>query len=118
MPDMTDLSVVPENDTYDAALYDLAHALVRVWTICEAAEVDEDSGISFGGNLPEALSYALGMATVALGLDRDEAGNLIDQGLAREAAAEALVRHRAGSWEAEHIRALTYYPNMIPHGAA
>lgn len=118
MPDMNDLDVVPENDTYDAALHDLAHALVRVWTICETAGVDPDSGISFGGNLPEALSYALGMTAVALGLDRDEAGVLIDDEYAREAVAEGLVRHRPGSWEATHVRALTFAPELIPHEAA
>jgi len=75
MPDITDLSVVPENDTYDAAL---------------------------------------GMAAVALGLDLDDNGNPEDA----DFAAEGLVRQRPGSWEAGHLRALMYYPDMIPHGAA
>ena len=103
------------NNTYDAALHDLAQALVRVWTICEAA-YDDDLGRSCGGNLPEALSYALGLAAVALGLDRDEDGEAITDDTAREVAADALVRHRPASWEADHVRALTFPPDLIPHG--
>jgi hypothetical protein len=117
MPDMSDLSALPIDDTYDAALQDLAHSLVRVWAICEAA-YDEDRGLGVGGNLPEVLSYALGLAAVALGLDRDANGNLIGDDRSREVAAEALVRHRPGSWEADHVRALAFSPDLIPHEAA
>jgi hypothetical protein len=118
MPDMTDLGVVAGNYAYDAALHDLAHSLVRVWIICETAGIGPDSEISFGGNLPEALSCALGMTAVALGLDRDEAGALIDDAYARGAAGDGLVRHRPGSWEATHVRALTFTPELISHEAA
>jgi hypothetical protein len=117
VPDLTDLSVLPTDDTYDAALNDLAHSLVRVWAICEAG-YDEDRGLGTIGNLPEALSYALGLAAAALGLDRDADGTLIDDDRSRELAAEALVRHRPGSWEAEHVRTLTFPPYLIPREAA
>ncbi|MHB1507966.1 MAG: hypothetical protein ACYCST_07185 [Acidimicrobiales bacterium] len=49
------------NDTYAAALHDLAHSLARMWAVC-----DKDRGLELGENLPEALSYALGLAAVAL----------------------------------------------------
>jgi hypothetical protein len=102
------------NDAYDAALHDLAQALVRVWTICEDA-YDDDLGRWCGGNLPEALSYALGLAAVALRLDRDANGEAIADDRSREVAADALVRHRPGSWEADHVRALTFPPDLIAH---
>jgi hypothetical protein len=116
VPDVTDLSVLPADDTYDDALHDFAHTLVRMWTIYEAA-YDEDGGLGVGGNLPEALSYALGLAAVALRLDRDTGDNLIDDDRSREIAPAALVRHRPGSWEAEHVRGLAFAPNLIPHEA-
>jgi hypothetical protein len=117
MPDLTDLSVLPADDTYDAALHDLAHSLVRMWAICEAG-YDEDRGLGAAGNLPEALSYALGLAAVALGLDRDANGNLIEDDRSLDVAAGGLVRHRPGSWEAEHVRSLAFPPSLIPHEAA
>ena len=67
------------------------------------------------GNLPEALSYALGLAAVTLGLDRDDQGTRIEGEAARLVAAEALVWHRPGSWEADHVRALTFPPDLIEH---
>jgi hypothetical protein len=97
--------------SYDDALKALADALVQVWTVCEDAGVEAGSGVNFGGNLPEALSYALGMAAVALGLDLDDSGNPEDA----DFAAEGLVRHRPGSWEAVHIRALVFPPDLLPH---
>jgi len=97
--------------SYDNALNDLANALVRVWTVCEAAGVEAGTGIRFGGNLPEALSYALGLAAVDLDLDLDDAGNPEDA----DFAAGGLVRHRPGSWEAVHVRALVFPPDLIPH---
>ena len=100
-----------ETAAYDDALKALADALVRVWTVCEAATVEAGTGIRFGGNLPEALSYALGLAAVDLDLDLDDAGNPEDADL----AAGGLVRHRPGSWEAVHVRALVLPPDLIPH---
>jgi hypothetical protein len=101
-----------ETAAYDNALKNLANALVRVWTVCEDAGVEAGTGIRFGGNLPEALSYALGMAAASLGLDRDDVGNPEDT----DFAAEDLVRHRPGSWEAEHVRALVFPPDLLRHG--
>jgi hypothetical protein len=71
----------------------LAGALQEVWRACDRVD---------GANLPEALSYALGIAAKRLagatlapdidgGLDPAEAGFLY------EAAGELLVRHRPGS---------------------
>lgn len=102
-------------DSYTAAVSDLARAIAGVWAVCEDG-YDHRRGIGTGGNLPEALSYALGLAAVTLGLDRDENGVLIDEGEhAQSAAAEALVCHRPGSWEADHVRALTFPPDLIEH---
>jgi hypothetical protein len=69
------------------------------------------TGIRFGGNLAEALSCALGLAAVDLDLDLDDAGNPEDA----DFAAGGLVRHRTGSWEAVHVRALVFPPDLIPH---
>ena len=102
---------MPQTAAYDGALKKLADALVRVWAVCEDAGAEAGTGISFGGNLPEALSYALGLAAVDLDLDLDDAGN---PGNA-DFAAEGLVRHRPGSWEAVHVRALVFPPDLIPH---
>jgi hypothetical protein len=102
-------------DNYQSAVRDLAHSIAEVWQICEDG-YDHDRGIGTGGNLAEALSYALGLAAVTLGLDRDDDGVLIEEGeRAQPAAAEALVSHRPGSWEADHVRALTFPPDLIEH---
>ena len=106
---------MPENtDTYESAVNDLASALADVWQACEAG-YDPYRGLGTKGNLPEALSYALGLAAVTLGLDRDANGTLVDGERAQLVAAEALVCHRPGSWEAEHVRALTFPPDLIVH---
>jgi hypothetical protein len=93
---------------------DLADALADVWQACEAG-YDHQRGLGTVGNLPEALSYALGLAAVTLGLDRDANGTLVDDQEAQLVAAEALVCHRPGSWEADHLRALTFPPDLIEH---
>ena len=98
-------------DTYASAVRDLADALADVWAACEAGS-DHQRGV---GNLPEALSYALGLAAVTLGLDRDVQGALFCDDEARLVAAEALVSHRPGCWEADHVRALTFPPELIEH---
>lgn len=101
-------------DTYARAVRALADALADVWAACEAGY---DHQRSFGtvGNLPEALSYALGLAAVTLGLDRDVDGSLVEGQCAQLVAAEALVRHRPGCWEADHVRALAFPPDLIEH---
>ena len=109
---------MPENtentDHYTIAVSNLASALAQVWQACEAG-YDHECGLGTAGNLPEALSYALGLAAVTLGLDRDDHGTLIDGEVAQRVAAEALVCHRPGSWEADHVRALTFPPDLIDH---
>jgi hypothetical protein len=106
MPDTT--------DTYASAVRDLADALADVWQACEAG-YDHQRGLGSVGNLPEALSYALGLAAVTLGLDRDAKGAVVDDQEAQLVAAEALVCHRPGCWEADHVRALTFPPDLIEH---
>ncbi|MHB1519282.1 MAG: hypothetical protein ACYCVN_15075 [Acidimicrobiales bacterium] len=106
---------MPEStDIYTSAVQDLASAIAEVWRVCEDG-YDRDRGLGAGGNLAEALSYALGLAAVALGLDRDANGTLVDGERAQMMAAEALVRHRPGAWEAEHVLALTFPPDLIDH---
>jgi hypothetical protein len=101
-------------DTYTSAVAGLATALAKVWQTCEA-HYDHQRGLGAGGNLPEALSYALGLAAVTLGLDRDGHGTVVDGERARLVAAEALVCHRPGCWEADHVRSLTFPPDLIEH---
>ena len=106
---------MPEHaDTYTSAVADLARALARVWKTCDAG-YDRERHLGAGGNLPEALSYALGLAAVSLGLDHDAEGIPISGERAQSLAADALVCHRPGSWEAGHVRALTYPPDLIEH---
>lgn len=106
---------MPEStDNYTSAVRALASAIAEVWWVCEDG-YDRDRGLGAGGNLPEALSYALGLAAVTLGLDRDDNAARVDGERAQMAAAEGLVCHRPGSWEADHIRALTFPPDLIEH---
>ena len=100
-------------DTYTSAVSDLASALAKVWQACEAG-YDHQRGLGAVGNLAEALSYALGLAAVTLGLDRDATGVVYDDE-AQAVAAEALVSHRPGCWEADHVRALIFPPELIEH---
>jgi len=101
-------------DHYSLAVGHLAAALAQVWQACDAG-YDHERGLGVVGNLPEALSYALGLAAVTLGLDRDDEGTVIEGDEALLVAAEALVSHRPGSWEADHVRALTFPPDLIEH---
>ena len=101
-------------ERYTIAVAQLASALTEVWQACEAG-YDHRRGLGAVGNLPEALSYALGLAAVTLGLDRDDEGTVIEGDEALLVAAEALVSHRPGSWEADHVRALTFPPDLIEH---
>ncbi len=106
---------MPEStDDYTSAVSDLAHALVEVWHVCHDGN-DTEGGLGTGANLPEALSYALGLAAVTLGLDRDDDAVRVTGGQAQVLAAEGLVCHRPGSWEAGHVRALTFPPDLIEH---
>jgi len=99
---------MPEHtDHYTIAVSNLASALAQVWQACEAG-YDHERGLASAGNLAEALSYALG-------LDRDDHGTVVDGEAAQRVAAEALVWHRPGSWEADHVRALTFPPDLIDH---
>jgi len=108
------VSVDKNTDDYTIAVANLASALAEVWQACEA-RYDHERGLASAGNLPEALSYALGLAAVTLGLDRDDDGTVIEGEAAQRVAAEALVWHRPGSWEADHVRALTFPPDLIEH---
>jgi hypothetical protein len=107
-------AMTESTDNYTSAVRDLAHALAEVWWVCDNSH-DPDEGLSTGGNLPEALSYALGLAAVTLGLDRDDNAARADGERAQTLAAEGLVCHRPGSWEADHVRALTFPPDLIGH---
>jgi hypothetical protein len=83
-------------DTYAGAVRALADALANVWQACEAG-YDHRRGLGTVGNLAEAL------------------GALVCDDEARLVAAEALVSHRPGCWEADHVRALTFPPELIEH---
>lgn len=101
-------------DNYSSAVRDLAHALTEVWWVCDDA-YDPEEGRGPGCNLAEALSYALGLAAVTLLLDRDDNAARVDGEQAQVLAVEGLVCHRPGCWEAEHVRALTFPPDLIGH---
>lgn len=92
-----------DHDHYAEAVDELAAALCRVWRACAAP----------GGNLPEALSYALALAARELAGDDQAAaaccGGAVDQDL----ATGLLVRHRPGSWEAAHVVQLTYPVDLL-----
>jgi hypothetical protein len=115
--DTTKETSMPEStDNYTSAVHDQTSAIAEVWHVCERG-YDRDRGLGTGGNLPEALSHALGLAAVTLGLDRDANAARVDGERAQMLAAEALVCHRPGSWEADHVRALTFPPDLIAHPA-
>jgi hypothetical protein len=94
---------------YRLAVEHLTAALVEVWVICE-----QSAGAGSGGsglNLPEALSYALGLAAQSLGLDP---GSIEGEENRNDAATEGLVRHRSGSWEAAAVRPLVFPVAWLP----
>ena len=76
-------------DTVNA---ELVAVLRHAWVVCERLDAGPiyPGGPRAGVNLPELLSGALQALAAELG------------------STEALVRHRPGSWEAEHVRALGY----------
>lgn len=127
-----------DHGAYEAAQKALAAALVQVWRACDDLDYeltrDDGSTVAAGQNLPECLSYALGMAAktiwraqqaddagggrpVRVGFGLDDAGNRIDSEQIPDETGEILVRHRPGSWEAEHVLALVYPLDLIPDEA-
>jgi hypothetical protein len=95
---------------YDQAVEPLAGALEEVWRACEHLD---------GPNLPEALSYALGLTAKRLAggtFARRADGGLepVETDSLYEAAGDLLVRHRKGCWEAQHVRRLVYPPGPLP----
>ena len=95
-----------DHDDDTEAVEDLAAAVCRTWRACTSA----------GGNLPEALSYALALAARELLADDDETAGLLACGfeMDQDLATALLVRHRPGSWEAAHVVRLTYPVNLLP----
>jgi len=102
---MTDATRARLRRTDETAADDLASALVTTWHACETT----------GANLPEALSYALGLAAkrlVAQAAADDPitfSGTDVDQ----ELATAVLVAQRPGSWEATHVVELTYPIDLL-----
>jgi hypothetical protein len=94
---------------YRDAVDTLTDALVQVWVVCERNA--RATGTRHGTNLPEALSYALGLTANALGLDP---GPIHSDDTRHEAATEGLVRHRPGSWEAAAVRPLIFPIAWLP----
>lgn len=94
---------------YSDAVDTLTDALVQVWVVCERNA--RATGTRHGTNLPEALSYALGLTAQALGLDP---GPIHSDDARHDAATEGLVRHRPGSWEAAAIRRLAFPAVWLP----
>ncbi len=88
---------------YEAAVDDLAAALLATWHACEVP----------GANLPEALSYALGLTARAL-VGEVDGGRLVADVLDQELATAVLVSQRPGSWEAEAVAHLTYPVDLLP----
>jgi hypothetical protein len=97
---------------YRLAVDRLTAALVEVWVACEQNVGAGSSGS--GLNLPEALSYALGRAARSLGLDP---GSIEAEERRNDDAAEGLVRHRPGSWEAAALRPLVFPVAWLPDPA-
>lgn len=96
-----------EPNAYEAVVEDLAGALCRTWHACAVP----------GANLPEALSYALGLAARTLVAEIEAgrpAGNEADQ----ELATAILVGQRPGSWEAAAVANLAYPVELLPPAPA
>ena len=91
------------------AVQHLVTALARIWAVCEQSAGAQSNGP--GLNLPEALSYALGLAAQSLGLDP---GSIEDEESRNDVATEGLVRRRSGSWEAAAMRPLVYPVAWLP----
>ncbi len=102
----------PEWRNYDTAVTDLAASLCTVWRSCEVT----------GANLPEALSYALGLAARDLvrEMARTDPLGYAGGGADQDLAVGVLVRHRPGSWEADLVAQLTYPVDLLgdPEDAA
>lgn len=94
----------PGTRSYRRAVDRLAGALVETYRACDEA----------GSNLPEALSYALGLAAKRLGFDPGPDAETAEGPAARwQAAGQRLVSQRPGCWEATHVAELVYDPGLI-----
>ena len=98
-----------DHDDYTEAVDELAAALCRTWWACETT----------GANLPEALSYTLALAARELADDDEETADMLACGwkMDQDLATGLLVRHRPGSWEADHVVQLTYMLDLLPEPA-
>ena len=94
-----------DHDHYTEAVEDLAAGLCEMWRACAGT----------GGNLPEALSYALALAARELLEDDQETASALVCGfeMDQDLATGLLVRHRPGSWEATHVVQLTYPLDLL-----
>jgi hypothetical protein len=91
------------------AVQHLVTALARVGTVCEQSA--EARSNETGLNLPQALSYALGLAAQSLGLGP---GPIEAEENRNDTATEGLVRHRSGSWEPAAVRPLVFPVAWLP----
>ena len=107
------VSDIPARDALEKATKALTDALVQVWRACDRPVARPDGSTYAAGNLPETLSYALGLAAKRLGAGTDDEGRATGGEWARDVAGELLVRHRPGSWEAQHVIALVFPPGLI-----
>ena len=99
---------MPEStDNYTSVVHDLASAIAAVFLVKLTADFHFEYWF--------ALVLSIGLAAVTLGLDRDANADRVDGERAQMLAVEALVCHRPGSWEADHVRALTFPPDLIAH---
>lgn len=87
---------------WDAAMDDLADALEQLWWLCDEGSL---------GNLPEALSYGLALVARRIAASLPDPSWVLDT----EDAGKLLVRHRPGCWEADHVRALVFPLELLPH---
>lgn len=97
-----------DHTQYDQAQDALVSALVGVWRTCEGlpytVRLDSGTTVNTGANLAECLSYALSAAAVAI--TKDLGGGVVDELRGDNPPGQLLVRHRPGSWEAQHVVAL------------
>jgi hypothetical protein len=92
---------------YEAVVEELAGALCRTWHACAVP----------GANLPEALSYALGLAARTLAAEVDAGCPAADE-LDQELATAILVGQRPGSWEAAAVANLAYPVELLSPASA